>query len=53
MKEQQSGEQKSFSNRELEKIQFRELSNDMDLLSDKMPPVENIWDNLDPIGPEM
>lgn len=49
----QSGEQKGFSNNEVEKIQFRELSNDMDLFSDKMPPVENIWDSLDPLGPEM
>ena len=25
----------------------------MDLFNDKMPPIENVWDNLDPIGPEM
>ena len=32
---------------------MKDLSNDMDLLNDKMPPDEGLMEKLDPIGPEL
>ena len=42
-----------FRDPEVEREAFMELSNDLDLMSDKSPPIEVLLERLDPIGPEL